>query len=91
VIHKLAERPTYASDSIILDAVIYSETHKRVAARCFEDIAVYDYKAGKRTTLRGFMVDELQQIYDLQEKSRLDVEQKVGEMERYVQVVEDRA
>jgi hypothetical protein len=89
VIHKLAQRPTYASDSIFLDAVIYSETHRRVAARCFEDIAVYDYRAGKRATLRGFMVDELQGVYDLQEESRREVDRKVEELEREVRAIEE--
>ncbi|KFG84369.1 hypothetical protein MANI_010688 [Metarhizium anisopliae] len=91
VIHKLAQRPTYSSDSIFLDAVIYSEAHRRVAARCFEDIAVYDYRAGKRATLKGFMVDELQKIYDLQERGRKQVDDKVDELERDIKVMEDKA
>ncbi|OAQ70805.1 thioesterase superfamily protein [Pochonia chlamydosporia 170] len=91
VIHKLAQRPTHTSDSIFLAAVIYSEAHKRVAARCFEDIAIYNYRAGKRATLKGFMVDELQKIYDLQEKSRLEVDEKVNELEQGVKMIEEKA
>lgn len=71
--------------------MIYSETHKRVAARCFEDIAVYNYRAGKKATLKGFMVDELQKVYDLQEKSKLEADQKIMELERDIKTIEDKA
>ncbi|KAG8419577.1 hypothetical protein J3458_004433 [Metarhizium acridum] len=91
VIHKLAKRPTYSSDSIFLDSVIYSEAHERVAARCFEENAVYNYRAGKRATLKGFMVDELQKTYDLQEQSRKQIDRKVGELERDIEAMEDKA
>ncbi|KAK2606014.1 hypothetical protein QQS21_003531 [Conoideocrella luteorostrata] len=90
VMHKLAQRPTHASESIFLDAVIYSETHRRVAARCVEDIAVYDYRAGRKATLKGFMVDELQAVYDLQERNRRDVESKIAELDQGIRAVEDR-
>ncbi|KAJ6440590.1 Major facilitator superfamily domain, general substrate transporter [Purpureocillium lavendulum] len=85
VIHKLAVKPDYGADSVILDAVILSEQHKRIAARCFEDIAVYDYQAAKKAPLKDFMVDELRTVYDLQEKNKeamdrlaADIDQAVG-------------
>ncbi|GAB0136744.1 hypothetical protein EsDP_00005036 [Epichloe bromicola] len=82
VIHRLSQRPTSSCTSIFLDAVIYSEMHRRVAARCFEDLAVYDYRAGKLSALKPFMVDELQKVYDLQEKNRRETERKIEELER---------
>ncbi|OAA45618.1 hypothetical protein NOR_03407 [Metarhizium rileyi] len=91
VIHKLAERPSHSSESIFLDAVIYSETHKRLAARCFEDIAVYNYKAGKRATLEGFMVEELQHVYDLQEKNKLRLSQQLDKLEQELKVIRGEA
>ncbi|GAO13424.1 hypothetical protein UVI_02014290 [Ustilaginoidea virens] len=90
VIHKLARQPSYASENIFLDAVIYSEAHGRVAARCYEDIAVYNYRAGKRATLVNFMVDELQRVYQLQEKNRQETENKVKELHQGIQAIEDR-
>ena len=91
VIHKLSLNPNRASDSVLLEAVIYSERHRRVAARCFEDIVVYDYKAGKRTALEPYMVDELQRTYKLQEENQARTEELVSQMESAVQRCEERA
>lgn len=82
VIHRLSQRPTGSCTSIFLDAVIYSEMHRRVAARCFEDLAVYDYPAGKLSALKPFMVEELQKVYDLQEKNRREAERKIEQLEQ---------
>ena len=84
VIHKLAERPAYTSESLILEAVIFSETHKRLAARCYEDIAIYDYRAGKRATLHGYMVDALRQVYDLQDVAKAEADKTIEEMTRQI-------
>lgn len=66
VIHKLLVKPEATSTSIFLEAAIISEQHQRIAARCFEDIAVYDYKAGKISPMHHFMVEELDAVYDSQ-------------------------
>lgn len=89
--HKLAQRPDHTSQSVFLDAVIYSEAHKRPAARCYEDIAIYDYKAKRLATLHDFMVVELQKIYDLQEKTRAETEKTVDELTRQVEEIENKA
>lgn len=91
VLHKLAEKPDYSSDSIILEAVILSERHQRPAARCFEDIAVYDYQAAKKAPLKNFMVDELRATYELQEKSRGEVERRVAQLHQELEQIENRA
>lgn len=44
VYHKLRAAPTASTDSFILDVLILSERHQRPAARCVEDIVVYDYR-----------------------------------------------
>ncbi|KAG6003926.1 hypothetical protein E4U21_001605 [Claviceps maximensis] len=90
VIHKLARRPTNTSTGILLDAVMYSERHRRVAARCFEDIAVYDYRAGRVSTMKPFMVDALQEVWHLQEEKRCEVEEEIGRMDRFVEEMEGR-
>ncbi|GKT48694.1 uncharacterized protein ColSpa_08875 [Colletotrichum spaethianum] len=77
VLHKLVSQPTYESDYIILEALLVSHRHRRPAARCFEDIVVYDYKTAKRTPLKPFMVDHLRDTYAAQEKSRAECEKKV--------------
>lgn len=37
------------------------------------------------------MVDELQKIYDLQEKSKQEVDEKVNELEQGVKMIEEKA
>ncbi|KAM4066183.1 thioesterase-like superfamily protein [Hirsutella rhossiliensis] len=91
VLHKLAKKPHYNSDAIFLEAVILSEQHRRPAARCFEDIAVYDYRAARRAPLQDFMVDRLREIYDLQEKSREEVESEVVQLTEQILQIEGRA
>ncbi|KAG5919814.1 hypothetical protein E4U53_003962, partial [Claviceps sorghi] len=88
VIHKLAQRPSGTSTGLFLDAVIYSERHRRVAARCSEDIAVYDYRAGRVSTMRSFMVDALQGVWHLQEEKRCEVEGDIADMEQLVEQLE---
>ncbi|KAH6609793.1 hypothetical protein Trco_003139 [Trichoderma cornu-damae] len=91
VLHKLATKPDYSSDRFYLDVVIYSEQQRRPAAKCFEDIVVYDYKAAKKAPLKAFMVEELQATYDLQEKRKQDAERKIAELHAFVEQVENSA
>ncbi|KAL0936986.1 uncharacterized protein CTRU02_209202 [Colletotrichum truncatum] len=85
VLHKLVSKPTYESDYVLLEALLISDRHRRPAARCFEDIVVYDYKTAKRTPLKPFMVDRLRETYEAQERSKQECEEKVKEL---VEVVE---
>ncbi len=66
VYHKLRSLPSSSTDFFTLDVVILSERHQRPAARCVEDIVVYDYRQGKKTPLRPFMVDKFRETYELQ-------------------------
>ena len=54
----------------MLDVLILSEKHKRPAARCVEDLVVYDYRKGEKSPLRDFMLDKFQETYNLQEETR---------------------
>lgn len=67
VLYKLVEPPTYDTTSLKMEAWILSEQHRRVAARCVDDTAIYDYTSGKKSVLKAFMVDKLQQTFELQE------------------------
>ncbi|KAL7794437.1 Thioesterase/thiol ester dehydrase-isomerase [Trichoderma ceciliae] len=91
VLHKLVTKPDYSSDRFYLDVVIYSERQRRPAAKCFEDIVVYDYKAAKKAPLKAFMVDELRATYDLQEQRKQEAERKVAELHAFVEQVENSA
>lgn len=59
-----------------------------MAARSFEDIVVYDYRKAKKTTLPGFMVEELQKIYDLQVQSKELYENTMAALDLRVRTVE---
>lgn len=80
VFHKLRSRPDAATESIILDVMILSETKQRPAARCLEDVVVYDYPASKKTTLPGFLLDQFQQTFDLQEAAKAENGKKINRL-----------
>ena len=66
VLYKLSEPPTYHSDHLKLEAWVLSERHRRVAARCMEEVAIYDYTRARKAILEPFMVDRLRETYALQ-------------------------
>ncbi|KAF2685540.1 hypothetical protein K458DRAFT_416776 [Lentithecium fluviatile CBS 122367] len=77
VLHKLKDKPKSDSDHFILDVLILSELHRRPAARCVEDIAVYDYRQARKSAMKPFMVKKLQETYDLQEQAKQTYGNKV--------------
>ncbi|KAI9681474.1 MAG: hypothetical protein M1817_002758 [Caeruleum heppii] len=89
VYHKLRSSPSSDTDSVVLDVMILSEVHQRVAARCVEDIVFYDYRKGQKTPIRPFMREVLSDTFDQQEQAKRrwnekvkDIEQQVSELER---------
>ncbi len=77
VYHKVGTEPKPGMDAFIFDVVILSELHQRIAARCYEDCVYYNYQVGKKTALKPFMVDVLQETWRLQEEARRDNSQRV--------------
>ncbi|ORY70963.1 thioesterase-like superfamily-domain-containing protein [Pseudomassariella vexata] len=69
VYHKLRSLPSATDTSLILDCVILSHKHRRVAARTEEDIVIYDYKAGKKTTVPPFVLDVFRDTWRQQEEA----------------------
>jgi Thioesterase-like superfamily len=88
VFHKLRARPDGTTESIILDVMILSETKQRPAARCLEDVVVYDYLASKKTQLPTFMLDQFQRAYDLQEAAKAENGQKISSLLDRVREIE---
>ncbi|KAF4556330.1 Hypothetical protein D9617_1g082060 [Elsinoe fawcettii] len=89
VYHKLASQPTTETESFILDVLILSELHQRPAARCVEDIVVYDYQKAKKAPLKPFMVDAFRETWRLQEEAKkansnrvLDLLERVRNLEQ---------
>jgi hypothetical protein len=70
VLHKLRDNPTQNTDHFILDVLILSEAQRRPAARCIEDIVVYDYRAAKKSPLPPFMIQKFQETFKLQEQTK---------------------
>ena len=58
--------------------MILSETKQRPAARCLEDVVVYDYRRSTRTTLPPFMLDQFQRTFQLQEATKVENEDKIN-------------
>ena len=88
VYHKLRSAPTSTTDSFILDVMILSEKHQRPAARCMEDIVVYDYRKGRKSPLRDFMLEKFQETFNLQEASKKRNESRVQKLLQRVERLE---
>ncbi|KAL8962792.1 MAG: hypothetical protein Q9193_000858 [Seirophora villosa] len=80
VYHKLRAPPSNTSESFILDVLILSERHQRAAARCVEDIVVYDYRRGRKTPLMSFMLAQFKKTWEAQEAARKKNEAKVEKL-----------
>jgi acyl-CoA thioesterase FadM len=70
VYHKLNSRPDENTASMMLDVMILSEAKQRPAARCLEDVVVYDYKVAKKTALPSYMLRQFQSTWELQQQAR---------------------
>lgn len=88
VLHKLRTLPQPSTDHFILDVLILSELHQRPAARCIEDIVVYDYKQGKKAPLKPYMVDAFQATFEEQEEARERNLQRMRSIEEEVRKLE---
>ncbi|KAJ9615683.1 hypothetical protein H2200_001759 [Cladophialophora chaetospira] len=88
VYHKLRSRPDESTQSLVLDVLIMSEGKQRPAARCLEDVVVYDYKAGKKSTLEPFMLAQLKETFDLQEAAKKENLQKIRLIEDQLRSLE---
>lgn len=88
VFHKLAHRPSPSDSHFILDVMIVSEMYQRPAARCFEDIVVYDYKVGKKVEIRPFMFKAFEHAWNEQEEAKRRVEARIYDIEERVGQIE---
>lgn len=88
VYHHLREPVTDATDTFTLSAVIISEKHQRIAARCTEEIVVYDYQAGKKVPMQPFMVEAFKSTRALQEEATTRSRERVEEVESMVRALE---
>ena len=92
VFHKLRYKPEREtandSSSFLLDVLILSETAQRPAARCYEDLVVYDYTEGKKVDIPPFMVRAFEKLWEGQEANRKRVTKRIGQVERELEMLE---
>lgn len=73
---------------------VLSEKHQRPAARCIEDIVVYDYvpqdpsKAPGKAPIPGFIEDVFNETARLQEAAKQDARRRMMEIENKVDMLE---
>ncbi len=88
VYYKLREAPTSSDSSFKLDVIILSELRQRPAAKCFEDIVVYDYRLGEKTVLPPFMLEQFARTFEQQERAKSESGEKVRSLLDRVRVLE---
>lgn len=60
--------------------MILSERHQRVAARCVEDLVIYNYRLGNKTHLRDFMINQFQYAWRAQEAAKSANEMRINDL-----------
>ncbi|RFU24868.1 hypothetical protein B7463_g11472, partial [Scytalidium lignicola] len=88
VFHKLRSLPKASDTSFILDVMILSELHQRPAARCVEDIVVYDYRKAKKMVLPPFVMDAFVKTWEEQEDAKRKSLERIEEIEKQVRKLE---
>jgi hypothetical protein len=94
VYHKLSHPPHSPSSnlspsSLHFDVVVLSEAKQRPAARCEEDVVVYDYRLGRKVSeLPQFMLDQFRQTWELQEDAKRVNAQRIADIEANVRALE---
>ncbi|KAI9729010.1 MAG: hypothetical protein M1828_000095 [Chrysothrix sp. TS-e1954] len=90
VYHKLRTLPHEDDASFKLDVLILSERHQRPAARCEEDIMLYDYRKGSKIGLgtKPFMLKAFQETFRLQEEAAAANARRCGGLLERVRALE---
>ena len=68
--------------------VVVSEKTQRLAARCLEDIVVYDYQVASKAALPYWMRTKFNQTLQLQKEAAQDANEAMEELESRVHNLE---
>jgi hypothetical protein len=72
-----------------LEVMILSEARQRPAARCFEDIVIYDYKKNRKTVnIPPFVMEQFESIWKQQEQEKGNWRKRIAEIENRVRNLE---
>ncbi|KAM7186530.1 Thioesterase-like superfamily domain containing protein [Naviculisporaceae sp. PSN 640] len=90
VYHKLRAQPegNPAPSAFMLDCIVLSHQHRRIAARLEEDIVVYDYRSAKKTSMPGFMVDLFSKTYQMQLEEMIRARTRIWDLVEAVEALE---
>ncbi|KPI44912.1 uncharacterized protein AB675_2774 [Cyphellophora attinorum] len=91
VYHKLQSRPDESTATMLLDVMILSDAKQRPAARCLEDVVVYDYKAAKKTSLPPFMLEQFLKTWKSQEAAKSENRKKIEQIEGQIRYLETQS
>ncbi|KAI6093190.1 thioesterase-like superfamily-domain-containing protein [Hypoxylon rubiginosum] len=86
--HKLRSKPTASSTSLVLDCIILSHRHKRVAARTEEDVVVYDYAAARKTAVPPFAFAAFRDVWRMQQDETRRARARIRELAGLVEGIE---
>lgn len=87
-IHKLRSLPSPTDNSFMLDVMILSNRHQRIAARGEEEIVMYDYKKLRKTQIAPFMMEAFTKTWADQEEKKTDAAVNAFRMELRLMVLE---
>ena len=89
VYHKIRVMPQDTDTSMLLDVMVLSEGKQRVAAKAEEDVVVYNYKKGQKSTLPDYMLEQFKNQFEEQEAAKnansrrvLQILERVGALEK---------
>ncbi|KAL2167307.1 hypothetical protein VTG60DRAFT_1436 [Thermothelomyces hinnuleus] len=90
VYHKLRKRPESdpAPSSFYLDCVVLSHRHRRISCRLEEDIVIYDYRKGGKTSMPQFMLDIFEETWKLQEEAKAQARLRISRLHEEVEQLE---
>ncbi|KAI1464550.1 thioesterase-like superfamily-domain-containing protein [Daldinia caldariorum] len=86
--HKLRFQPSETDGSLVLDCIILSHRHQRVAATTEEDVVFYDYAIAKRTNIPSFALNKLRDVWRKQGEEMYRARARIAELVRSVEGLE---
>jgi hypothetical protein len=88
-LHKIRPLSKPEADQFTLNAVVLSEKHRRVAAKCVEEIVVYDYRIGKKAPMDEWVFKVLRRISEEQEEWKEKCQARIRQLDAEVTAVEE--